>query len=67
MRPNYKYIDILRAEKFHIELKKRAGLAEFVAEEAIINELGAEALYQLKKHNLIECCGVLNGKKMYAI
>lgn len=53
-------------EAYH-DLKGMAGKAEFVTEEAIRNDLGNEAFEMLRRYGFIECCGVLNGHKMYAI
>ena len=55
------------AKEIYADLKDKAGKAEAVTEEAIINDLGEEALHMLRRYGLIECCGVLNGRKMYAV
>ena len=67
MWSNSYYLDGIRAKRFYKELIKMAGNAEFVTEEAIINDLGEEALYLLRIYQYIECCGRLCGKKIYAI
>lgn len=40
---------------------------ETLYEDVIINSVGEEGLYNLRKHHLIETCAVLNGRKLYAI
>ena len=48
-------------------LKQKTGRAEFVAEDAIRNDLGNGAFELLKEFKHIEFCGVVNGTRMYAI
>ena len=55
------------AKEIYGELKSLAGRAELVTEEAIKNDLGNGALEILKEFGYIECCGVVSGRKMYAI
>ena len=55
------------AREAYRDLKGMAGKAEFVTEEAIRNDLGNEVFEMLRRYGFIECCGVLNGHKMYAI
>ena len=55
------------AREAYRDLKGMAGNAEFVSEEAIRNDLTDEAFELMRKYGFIECCGVLNGHKMYAI
>lgn len=40
---------------------------ETLYEDVIINSVGEEALYNLRKWHLIETCGMFNGRKLYAI
>lgn len=54
-------------EEAYRDLKGMAGKAEFVTEEAIKNDLGNGAFEGLREYGFIECCGVIQGKKMYAI
>lgn len=55
------------AQAIYDDLKDKAGRAEIVTEEAIINDLGEEALHMLKRYGFIEFCGILNGRRMYAV
>lgn len=55
------------AREIYDNLKDRCGKAEAVTEEAIINDLGEEALHILKQYGFIEFCGVLNNRRMYAV
>lgn len=55
------------AKEAYRDLKGMAGKAEFVTEEAIRNDLTDGAFEIMRKYGFIECCGVLNGHKMYAI
>ena len=55
------------AKEIYRDLKGMAGSAELVTEEAIKNDLGEGAFELLRKYELIECCGVINGTKRYAI
>lgn len=41
--------------------------ADAVYDDAIISLCGVEALYRMKKLGLIEYCGVIAGRKLYAI
>ena len=40
---------------------------ETLYENVIISAVGEEGLYNLRKHHLIETCGMFNGRKLYAI
>lgn len=55
------------AKETYEDLKRKAGKAEFVSEDAIRNDLGDGAFELLKEFNHIEFCGVVGGKRMYAI
>ncbi len=55
------------AKEAYRDLKGMTGKAEFVTEEAIRNDLTDGAFEIMRKYGFIECCGVLNGHKMYAI
>ena len=48
-------------------LKSITGKAEYIAEEAIKNDLGEDAFNALRKCGFIEYCGTINGRRMYAI
>ncbi len=36
-------------------------------EDYIIHIVGHTGLNELKRHNLLETCGVINGKQLYAV
>ena len=55
------------AKEAYRDLKEIAGKAEFVTEEAIRNDLTDGAFELMRNYGFIECCGVLNGHKIYAI
>lgn len=55
------------AKEVYDELKEKAGKAEFVTEEAIKNDLGNGAFELLKEFSHIEFCGIVGGRRMYAI
>ena len=55
------------AKETYDDLRRKAGRAEFVSEEAIRNDLGDGAFELLKEFGHIEFCGVVGGKRMYAI
>ena len=55
------------AKEIYADLKEKTGKAEFVTEEAIINDLGQGSFEMLKKHGHIEFCGILQGRRMYAV
>jgi hypothetical protein len=56
-----------QTKEIYHNLKEMAGKAELVTEEAIRNDLGNQAFESLRHHGFIECCGVIQGRKMYAI
>ncbi len=56
------------AKDLYAELLKKTGNAELVTEEAIVNELGRNALDMLKMYSFIEHCRVDElGRHWYAI
>ena len=56
-----------QTKEIYRDLKGMTGKAELVSEEAIRNDLGNRAFESLRHHGFIECCAVIQGKKMYAI
>lgn len=56
-----------QTKEIYRDLKGMTGKAEFVSEQAIRNDLGNQAFESLRYHGFIECCGVIQGRKMYAI
>lgn len=55
------------AKEIYRDLKGMSGNAEFVSEEAIKNDLGNGAIEILKEFGYIEFCGIVGGRRMYAI
>lgn len=55
------------AKEVYRDLKGMSGKAEFVTEEAIKNDLGNGAFELLREHNYIEFCGIVGGRRMYAV
>lgn len=55
------------ARECHRDLKGLSGKSEYVAEEAIRNELGNEAFELMRQYGFIEYCTTIQGRKMYAI
>lgn len=55
------------AKELYYKLKSMAGKSEYVSEEAIRNDLGNEEFELLRTEGFIECCTVIEGRKMYAI
>ena len=65
------YFYVLKNEKQTREiLRELRGMypnMETLYEDTIISAVGEEGLYNLRKHHLIETCGMFNGRKLYAI
>ena len=55
------------AKECYRDLKGMTGKAEFVSEQAIRNDLGDGAFELLKEFGHIEFCGIVGGRRMYAI
>ena len=55
------------AKEAYDDLKRMAGKADCVSEEAIRNDLGDGVFELLKEFDHIEFCGVVGGRRMYAI
>lgn len=55
------------ARESYRDLKGMAGNAEYVAEEAIRNDLTDEAFELMRQYGFIEFCGIIQGYRMYAI
>jgi hypothetical protein len=56
-----------QTKEIYRDLKGMTGKADYVAEEAIRNDLGDEAFEALRHHGFIEYCTTIQGRKMYAI
>ena len=56
------------AKDIYVELKEKSGKAELITEDAIINDLGKNALVMLKQYHFIEHCRVDElGRHWYAV
>ena len=55
------------AKEMYRNLKGMTGRAEFVSEDAIRNDLGDRAFEMLREFGYIEFCGIVGGRRMYAI
>lgn len=56
-----------KANEYLQMLKTAYPKAEAIYEDAIIRICGEEGLMSLRKNRLIELCGVLEGRRLYAI
>lgn len=58
-----------KAEEFYAKLTERypKGIVDAVYEDAIIDCVGINGLHLLKASHKIETCGILEGRKLYAI
>lgn len=48
-------------------LKKKIGKLDAVYEDVIVTEMGIEYLSMFRFYHLIETCGNINGRKLYAL
>ena len=77
--PNYEYLGMAPRRAFAIlktesqakeilrDLKGMHPNMETLYEDVIVSAVGEEGLYALRSHHLIETCGMLEGRKLYAI
>ena len=56
-----------KANIYLAQLKSTYPKADAIYEDIIINLLGREGLMALRESRLIELCGVLEGRRLYAI
>lgn len=56
-----------RANEYLERVKAKYEKADAVYEDAIIEIVGQEGLMELRKNHLIETCGLIEGRKLYAI
>lgn len=56
-----------KANLYLAQLKAEFPKADAIYEDAIVAALGREALRLLRESHLIELCGVLEGRRLYAI
>lgn len=78
-KPNYEYLGMAPRRAFAIlkteaqakeilrDLKGMHPNMETLYEDVIVSAVGEEGLYALRCHHLIETCGMLEGRKLYAI
>lgn len=55
------------AKEIYRDLKGMVGQADYISEQGIKDRIGENAFELLKQYNLIECCTVIQGHKMYAL
>ena len=77
--PNYEWLGMASRRAFAIlktkdearetleALKRKYPGMETLYEDTIVSLIGEEGLYILRTHHLIETCGNLEGRKLYAI
>ena len=56
-----------KANVYLAQLKSAYPKADAIYEDTIIDLLGREGLLSLRESHLIELCGVLEGRRLYAI
>lgn len=56
-----------KADLYHKKLLTAYPKADAIYEDRIVYLCGEEALCQMKTTGLIECCGNISGRKLYAI
>lgn len=57
----------MKANEYMRQLKAAFPKADAIYEDAIIDICGREGLLYLRESRLIELCGVLEGRRLYAI
>lgn len=57
----------MKANEYMRQLKAAFPKADAIYEDAIIYICGREGLLSLRESRLIELCGVLEGRRLYAI
>ena len=71
MWPNEKYVsdnqDYIKAKEIYGELRDEFEKADALYEDTIIMHCGREGLQLLREYHFIETCGVLEGRKLYAL
>lgn len=59
--------DSFRREKALAHLKAMYAKADALYEDTIVNAVGQKAFEDLKYYGLIEACGSIGGRRLYAI
>lgn len=71
MWPDLDYVsdnpDFNKAKEIYSELRYEYGKADALYEDTIIAHCGQEGLQLLREYRFIETCGVLEGRKLYAL
>ena len=57
----------MSAEQVYKTVKDVCGDLDAIYEDYIIYLVGYEGLYVLRENRLVESCGVVNGRKLYAL
>lgn len=57
----------MKANEYMRQLKAAFQKADAIYEDTIIDICGSEGLLSLRESRLIELCGVLEGRRLYAI
>lgn len=57
----------MNADQVYKTVKDVCGDLDAVYEDYIIYLVGYEGLYVLRENKLVESCGVVNGRKLYAL
>lgn len=60
-------MEVIMANEYLREIKEALPQADAVYEDTIIDICGTEGLAALRESRLIELCGVLEGRRLYAI
>jgi hypothetical protein len=57
----------MKANEYMQQLKAAFPKADAIYEDAIINICGMRGLLSLRESRLIELCGILEGRRLYAV
>ena len=57
----------MKANEYMRQLKAAFPKADAIYEDAIIDICGREGLLSLRESHLIELCGVIEGRRLYAV
>ena len=57
----------MNADQVYKTVKDVCGDLDAIYEDYIIYLVGYEGLYVLRENRLVESCGVVNGRKLYAL
>lgn len=65
--PNEELIEMVYVERVYEIVKGECAGLDSIYEDYIIKLVGEYGLEALRQHNLIEGCGILNGRKLYVL